>query len=361
MNIGIPREISIEENRVAVTPAGVYELTVEGHRVYLETNCGSNSGFTDHDYQKVGGYVVYSSEEVYGRADTIIKVEPPTEEETEMMVDNQVLFSSLHLGMRSPKSVARLIDKRITAVGYELIIGSENEHSVLAAMGAIAGAMLPQIAGRFLEIFGGGRGIMISGLPGIPSASIVILGAGHVGTSAMKAFLGLGAQVLMIDREINRLQRIDEMTNKRAVTVLATPYNIEKSLRFADVFIGAVFIRGEKPPHLVTRSMIREMRKGAVIMDISIDQGGCVETARPTTHSDPVFMEHGICHYCVPNIPSAVPRTSSHALSNVVFPFVMETAERGIETISKSDTALKNGIYLFQGDCTDKRIEEMLL
>lgn len=361
MNIGIPREISIEENRVAVTPAGVYELMSEGHKVYLETGCGISSGFSDQDYRKVGGEIVYSHEEVFGRGDTIIKVEPPTEAEIEMMVEEQTLFSSFHLGMRTPGSVQRLMKKKITAVGYELMKMEENEHSVLDAMGGIAGAMLPQIAGHYLELQQGGRGVLISAQPGIPSASVVILGAGHVGVSAIKAFLGLGAQVMVLDRDLSRLRRIDELTDKRAVTALATPYNIEKSIRFADVFIGAVFIRGEKPPRLVTREMVKEMRKGTVIMDISIDQGGCIETSRPTTHSAPVFEELGVIHYCVPNIPSAVPRTSSHALSNVVFPYVMETAELGIEKTIKSDAALKKGVYLFRGESTDKRIEAMLL
>ncbi|MFQ5823016.1 MAG: alanine dehydrogenase [bacterium] len=361
MTIGIPREISIEETRVAVTPAGVYELTAEGHRVYVETGCGISSGFSDQDYLKVGGEIVYSHDEIFGRADTLIKVEPPTEEETEMMVEEQTLFSSLHLGIRTPKSIQKLMKKKITAVGYELMKIEENEHSVMDAMGGIAGAMLPQIAGRLLELHKGGRGVLLSAQPGIPSASIVILGAGHVGVSAIKAFLGLGAQVMVLDRDLSRLRRIDELTNKRAVTALATPYNIEKSLRFADVFIGAVFIRGEKPPRLVTKEMIKKMRKSTVIMDISIDQGGCIETSRPTTHSDSVFVEEGIIHYCVPNIPSAVPRTASHALSNVVFPYVMETAELGIEKTIKSDSALKKGVYLIQGECTDKSIEAMFL
>ncbi|MFQ5771197.1 MAG: alanine dehydrogenase [bacterium] len=361
MNIGIPQEISIEENRVAVTPAGVYELTREGHKVYLESGCGIKSGFSDHDYQQVGGEIVYSHDEVFGRADTIIKVEPPTEEESEMMLDEQTLFSSLHLGMRSPTSMNYLIKKRITAVGYEYMKMEEDEHSDLDAMGGIAGAMLPQIAGRYLELQNGGRGVLLSAQPGIPSAAVVILGAGHLGTSAIQAFLGLGAQVMVLDRDLARLHRVHDFTNKRAVTTLPTPYNIEKSLRFADVFVGCVFIRGEKPPRLVTNEMIKEMRKGTVIMDISIDQGGCVETSRPTTHSDPVFVEQGVIHYCVPNIPSAVPRTPSHALSNVVFPYVMETAELGIEKTLKSHTALKMGVYLLRGDCTDKRIQEMLL
>lgn len=361
MNIAIPRETSRDENRVAVTPAGVYELTRERHKVYVETGCGISSGFSDQDYQETGGEIVYSHEEIFGRADTIIKVEPPTEEETEMMVEGQTLFSSLHLGMRSPKSIKELMNKQVTAVGYELMKMEEHEHSVLDAMGNIAGAMLPQIAGRFLELQNGGRGVLISAQPGIPSASVVILGAGHVGTSAIKAFLGLGAQVMVLDRDLARLRRIDELTNKRAVTALATPYNIEKSVRFADVFVGAVFIRGEKPPRLVTREMVKEMRKGTVIMDISIDQGGCIETSRPTTHSDPVFVEEGVIHYCVPNIPSAVPRTSSHALSNVVFPYVMETAELGVDKTIKSNTALKMGAYLLRGEFTDKRLEAMFL
>ncbi len=361
MNIGIPCEISIEENRVAVTPAGVYELTSEGHKVYLESGCGISSGFSDQDYQRVGGEIVYSHEEVFRRSDTIIKVEPPTEAEAEIMVDEQTLFSSLHLGMRTSRSIKELMNKKITAIGYELMKTDPQEHSVLDAMGGIAGAMLPQIAGHYLELHKGGRGVLISAQPGIPSASIVILGAGHVGTSAIKAFLGLGAQVMVLDRDLSRLRRIDEITNKRAVTALATPYNIEKTLRFVDVFIGAVFIRGERPPRLVTKEMMKEMRKGTVIMDISIDQGGCIETSRPTTHSDPVFEEMGVIHYCVPNIPSAVPRTSSHALSNVVFPYVMETAELGIEKTIKSDVALKKGVYLFRGEFTDKKIETMFL
>ena len=353
MEIGVPKETSMDENRVAITPAGIYELTKEGHTVYVEHNAGMNSGFSDNDYSKLGGTLTFSHEEVFRRARIITKVEPPTDIECEYMNSEQVLFSSLHLGMRTQQHMKTLSEKQVTAIGYELLKTGSCDHIVLDAMGGIAGAMLPQIAGRFLESQSGGRGVLISAQPGIPSASIVILGAGHVGTAAIKAFLGLGAQVVVLDRDLLRLRKIHNITEKRAVTFLATPYNIEKSLRFADVFIGSVFKRGERSPRLVTKNMIQDMLKGAVAMDISIDQGGCLESARPTTHSDPGFVQSGVIHYCVPNIPSAVPRTSSHALSNVILPYVFETAERGIEPTLKSNTVLKNSVYILHGDCVN--------
>lgn len=358
MNIGIPRETSVEENRVAITPAGVYELNKENHTVYIETKCGISSGFSDDDYENVGGQLLYSHDEIFGRSDIVGKVEPPTEAEVNMMVDGQTLVSMLHLGMRSARNLYKLQEKNITAFGYELMKAQAHQHSVLDAMGGIAGAMLPQIAGHFLELQNGGRGVLLSAQPGIPAASVVILGAGHIGTCAMKAFLGLGAQVIMLDRDIYRLRMVHDMTGKRVVTELATPYNIEKAIRFADVFIGAVFIRGEKPPRLVTHDMIREMKKGAVVMDISIDQGGCIETSRPTTHSDPVFVVDGVIHYCVPNIPSAVPRTSSHALSNVVFPYVLELANV-LNTQPIDPKTTQDGLYLHKGKYTDETLKRI--
>ena len=359
MDIGIPREIQIEEKRISLAPQGVYSLIREGHRVYIEKDAGLDGHFSDEDFQKVGGEIVYSHEEAFKRADLVVKVMPPTEEECDLLQESQMIFSFLQLGLRSHQSMAKLIENKVTAVGTELIETESGYKPVLEAMSEIGGCMIPQIAGRFLECTHGGRGITISGIPGIPPASIVILGVGKVGLHAANALIGLGAQVYVLDKDLQKLRYMDVHFHKRVITAMSNRYNIERALQFADVVIGSVFEYGKKAPILVTKDLLSSMKKGALIIDVAIDQGGCFETSRPTTHSDPIFEKEGIIHYCVPNIPAAVARSASRALNHVILPYVLRIGEEGFKKAVEADIELGKGIFTHNGKCTNKEIAEL--
>ena len=359
MNIGIPKEILAEERRISLTAQGVYSLVKEGHQVYIEKGAGLDSRFSDENFQKMGGEIVFTHEEVFKRSDLIIKVLPPTEAESEFLHQGQMLFSFLLTGLLTRSTVENLIKRKVTAVGTELIEIAPKYRPLLVAMGEIAGNMMPQIAGRFLQCDTGGRGIAIGGFPGIPPATIVILGAGHLGLNSAKSFLGLGAQVIVLDEDISRLRLIYRELNGRVATAVANHYSLERALKFADVFIGAIYQPNQKTPILITEDHLKLMKKGALIIDASIDQGGCVATSRPTTHSDPVFIKDGILHYCVPNIPSVVARTASRAMNNVVLPFVMSIARDGVKETCKTNHVLASGIYIHDGKCTNKRVSNL--
>ncbi|RMD85544.1 MAG: alanine dehydrogenase [Calditrichaeota bacterium] len=359
MLIGIPKETSVEERRVALTPVGVYALVNEGHVVYVEKGAGEASGFSDQDFQAVGAQILFSAEEVFRRSQLIIKVQPPTQEETGYLDNGKAVFSFLGLGIPRKDMIHTLLEKSITALGYEFIEQPDGTLPVLTAMSEIAGYLLPQIAGRLLESEYGGRGIMLAGVAGIAPANVVILGAGVVGFNAARAFSGLGAQVMVMDRDVNRLRKIDQSLYKQVSTSIVTPLLVERAVRYADVLIGAVLIRGQRPPNLVTEAMVKEMKPGSVIIDVSIDQGGCVETSHPTTLSSPTFVRHGVIHYCVPNIPASVARTASHALNNSVLPWVLQVAKLGIDQAIKKYSCLQKGAYVYKGKCTLKSIAEM--
>ena len=359
MNIGIPKEILAEERRISLTAQGVYSLVKEGHKVYIEKGAGLDSRFSDEDFQKMGGEIVFSHEELFKRSDLIIKVMPPTGEESELLRAGQMIFSFLLTGLMTRGAIENLIKNKVTAVGTELIeIGPKNR-PLLVAMGEIAGNMMPQIAGRFLQCDNGGRGIAIGGFPGIPPAAIVILGAGQLGFNSAKSFLGLGAQVIVLDEDILRLRYIYKELNGRIITSVVNHYSLERALKFADVFIGAVYQPNRKTPILITEEQLKLMKKGALIIDASIDHGGCVATSRPTTHSDPVFIKEGILHYCVPNIPSVVARTASRAMNNIVLPFVLSIARDGMRETCVSNRSLITGIYIHNGKCTNKGVAEL--
>jgi alanine dehydrogenase len=359
MIIGIPKEILAEERRISLTAQGVYSLVKEGHKVYIEKGAGLDSRFSDDDFQKMGGEIVFSHEEVFKRSDLIIKVMPPTEEETEYLHPDQMIFSFLLTGLMTKGAIDNLISNKVTTVGTELIEIAPKYRPLLVAMGEIAGNMMPQIAGRFLQCDNGGRGIAIGGFPGIPPATIVILGAGQLGFNSAKSFLGLGAQVIVLDEDISRLRYIYRELNGRLITSVANHYSIERALKFADVFIGAVYLPNQRTPILITEDQLKLMKKGALIIDASIDHGGCVATSRPTTHSDPVFIKEGILHYCVPNIPSVVARTASRAMNNIVLPFVMSLARDGIKETCKTNRILVSGIYIYDGKCTNKGVADL--
>jgi len=356
MRIGIPKENLKEERRVGLAPAGVDSLVRAGHTVYLERGAGEGSHFTDEDYNKVGATIVFSAEEVFKRSELITKVQPLNEIEANLLQDEQILFSFLHLAVAKKTILENLLSKKVTAVSYELI----EDHiglPVLHAMSEIAGPLSIQIAERYLECnTKGGRGILMGGITGVAPAAVVILGAGVVGTTASRAALGRGAQVIVIDKDLNRLRAIDSLFPGKLTTVMANPYTVTRGVKFADVLIGAVLIKGEKTPHLVTEAMVKEMKKGAVIVDVSIDQGGCIETSRITTLSDPVFSYKDVIHYCVPNMPALVSRTASYGLNNAAIGYIQDIAEHGLANALLGDAGLSKGVCTYNASCTNEAV-----
>jgi alanine dehydrogenase len=356
MRIGIPKENIYEEKRVALAPAGVDSLIRAGHTVYVESGAGEGSNFSDESYGKTGANIVYSGEEVYRRAELIAKVTPLSDDEAELLQENQILFSFLHLAVGNKNIIETLLRKNVTAIGYELI---ENDDGlpVLHSMSEIAGQLSIQIAERYLESYiKGGRGILLGGITGVAPAAVVILGAGVVGTSAARAALGRGAQVIVIDKDLNRLRKIDSDFRKKVTTVMANPYTISRGVKFADVLIGAVLIKGEKTPHLVTEDMVKQMKKGAVLIDVSIDQGGCIDTSHITTLSDPIYYMHDVIHYCVPNMPALVSKTASYGLNNAAVNYIEDIADNGLSNALLGDTGLAKGVCTYMGSCSNEAI-----
>lgn len=348
MDFGVPREVRPGEQRVGLTASGGDALVRGGHRVLVEQAAGQAAGFTDQDYVQVGATIVYSPEEVWRRAAVVVKVSRPTAEEHAYFA-GQTLVAFLHLSVASPDLLQALQQREMTVIAAEMIRAEDGTFPVLHPTSEVAGRHAPVIAGSLLETTTPGRGILLSGIPGVPPANVVILGAGVVGGNAARAFLGLGAQVTVLDKDPQRLRALDAGGQGRVVTMVATPYNIEKAVAFADVLIGAVYVVGQRAPVLVTREMVRAMRSRAVIIDFSIDQGGCVETSRPTTHRDPVFVAEGVIHYCVPNAPARVARTASHAWSNAVLPYLQLIGDLGVEEALRRSRELRSGAIVRQG------------
>ncbi len=335
MNIGIPKESRLFEYRVGLSPAGVEILVQSGHKVFIEHDAGLLTGFSDADYEKIGAKLVFSPEESFGRADLVLKVTRPTEQELNWMRPRTILAGFLHLASSQQDKVDALLEKKITSVAYEQIQAPDGSLPVLRPFSQIGGAMVAQIAARLLQNNWGGKGILMGGVPGVPPAEVVILGAGIVGASATQMFLGMGAHVTVLDQSLVALQRIWDRF-PCIITKLSTRRNIERSVLYADVVVGAVLSPGQRAPILVTREMVRSMKPRSVIMDVSIDEGGCVETSRPSTHEHPVFIEENILHYCVPNIPGAVARTATHAFVNAAMPYIMEMAALGVDELLNS-------------------------
>lgn len=356
MRIGIPKENIQEEKRVALAPAGVDSLTRSGHTIYFQSGAGEGSNFSDEEYRQAGATIVYNNEEVYRRAELIAKVTPLADSELNLLQDNQILFSFLHLAVGNKATIESLLQKNITAIGYELI---ENESGlpVLHSMSEIAGQLSIQIAERYLESYTkGGRGILLGGITGVAPAAVVILGAGVVGTSAARAALGRGAQVVVLDKDLNRLRKIDSIFHQQLTTVMANPYTISRGVKFADVLIGAVLIKGEKTPHIVTEDMVKQMKKGAVIIDVSIDQGGCIETSHIKTISDPIYYTHEVIHYCVPNMPALVSKTASYGLNNASLPYIQNIADNGLSNALVGDSGLANGVCTYKGYVSNEAV-----
>lgn len=349
MNIGVLKQTRNDERRVPVVPAGAHLLTKKGHTVNIEHDAGVGAGFTDREYLDAGAQVVYSRAEAVGRADLVLGVSPFQIEDVEMFVPGQTVLSFGHLGTLAPAVVRGMIDKSITAVAYELIENNEMRRPIVEIMGEVAGPVALTLASTFLETHHGGRGVLLSGLPGVPPAQVLVIGGGSVGMAAVRAAIGMGAQVMLFDKDPDKLREADRMFDRRVVTLLSYRYSLERVLKNADVVIGAVWVHGSKPPILLTREMIRQMKPGSVIVDCSIDQGGICETGRPTTLSNPTFVAENVVHCCIPNMPSAVSRTSSFALANALFPYIRWFAEGGLPAVLADQPRFAEGLYLRDG------------
>jgi len=356
MNIGILKEPPARERRVALTPAGVQALVGGGNQVFVERDAGVASHFSNEEYQSVGGTIVYTSDEVFGRSNILLKISSPTQDECQRLVESQTLFSFLHLAIAKTTVMKSLLSRRVCAIGYELIEDGDGNLPILQVMSEIAGQMSSQIAARFLESNNNGRGIVLGGITGIPPATVVIIGAGAVGGAAARMALAAGAEVIILDKELSRLRTLEQRFNYRVITSLANEYNLKKALRFADVVVGAVLIKGERAPHLVTEEMVRSMKPGSLIIDVSIDQGGCIATSRPTTLDNPTYVLHDVIHYCVPNIPANVARTATHGLTNALLPYLLALAHDGVDQAIASNSGLAKGVCTYDGECTNEAI-----
>jgi len=348
MYIGIPKESRPFEYRVGLTPAGVEILSQNGHQVFVEHEAGAGAGFADQEYENAGARIAYSPEEVFGRADLLLKIARPQKQETEWLQPGSILAGFLHLASSSQDQIDILIEKKVTSLAYEQIIDPSGGRSVLRPFSMICGTMAAQIAARHLQNNRGGKGIMLSGMPGVPPAEVVIIGGGVVGSFAAQAFLGAGAHVTVIDNNLSVLERISERF-RGVVTMISTKRNIERAATYADVVVGAVLVSGRRTPIVVTRDIVRSMKPRSVIIDVSIDQGGCVETSRPTTHERPTFVEEGMVHYCVPNIPGVVARTASHLFLNSAISYILEVANNGIEAAIREDPSIEAAINTHNG------------
>jgi alanine dehydrogenase len=348
MNIGIPKERRPFEERVGLSPAGVEILTQHGHQVYVEHEAGVGAGFEDREFEEAGARLVYSPEEVFVRADLMLKVARPTRQELDWLRPNTVLAGQLHLAATREDKIQVLLEKKITSIAYEQIEAADGSLPVLRPFSQIGGRMAASIAARLLQNNSGGKGILLGGIPGVSPAEVVILGGGVVGMCATSAFLGLGAHVTVIDQEMHALQRITHRFSS-VVTMLSTRRNIEKATAYADVVVGAVLISGERTPILITREMLRAMKPRSVFIDVSIDQGGCAETSRPTMHDQAPYMEEGVLHYCVPNMPGVVARTATHAFVNAAMPYILQIADLGPAGAMAQDPGIEKAINTHEG------------
>ena len=351
MIIGVPKEVKDHESRVGVTPAGVKALTESGHTVLVETNAGALSGFPDDGFQAAGAEIVGSAYDVWRLADMVVKVKEPTEKEYRHFREGLVLFTYLHLAPLRELTDA-LLEKQVTGIAYETVRDREGTLPLLTPMSEVAGRMSVQVGATYLEKEHGGRGVLLGGVPGTPPASVCIIGGGIVGTNAAKIALGMGARVNLVDLNLNRLREIDDIFSGRVHTLASNSYNVERAVSEADLVIGGVLIPGAAAPKIVTRAMVAKMKKGAVIVDVAIDQGGCIETARPTTHSDPSFEVDGVVHYCVTNMPAAVPNTSTLALTNATFPYLLKLAGIGARAAIAEDKGIAEGVNTYAGTLT---------
>jgi alanine dehydrogenase len=349
MHIGIPKERRPFEYRVGLPPAGVHLFTKHDHTVHVESGAGSGAGFTDDDYAQVGANIVYSQEEVFGRADLVCKFTRPTLEELELMREESTLAGFLHLAAARQDKIDILLKKGITAIAYEQVEDEDHQRPILSPLSQIGGRLLVQVAARLMQNDHGGRGIILGGLPGIPPAEVVIIGAGVVGSTAADTFSRIGAHVTLLDVDLRKLQGVHEKSAASIVTLLSTPYNIGRSCQYADILIGAVLVPGRRPPTVVSREMVRSMKPRSLIIDMSIDQGGCIETSRPTNHGSPTYEEEGVVHYCVPNISGVLGRSATYALFLGAYPYLEAIAREGFEGALNDQPGLECGLATSKG------------
>jgi alanine dehydrogenase len=348
MIIGVPKEVKDHEARVGLIPSGVRALVKAGHKVLAQASCGIGSSLPDEEYSHAGAEIVPTAAAVWEGADLVVKVKEPQPSEYAFLRPGLTLFTYLHLAPL-PELTDALLKAKVNAVAYETIREKDNSLPLLTPMSEVAGRMAVQVGAQYLEAPMGGRGILLGGVPGVAPANVAILGGGVVGHNAAKMAVGLGAHVTIIDRNLNRLRELDDIYSSTVVTLASNEYTIRESLKHADLVVGAVLIPGASAPHLVTREMIKIMKKGAVMVDVAIDQGGCFETSHATTHTDPIYFVDGVLHYCVSNMPAAVPHTSTFALNNATFPYLLELANRGLEAACQHSNAISEGVNTFQG------------
>jgi alanine dehydrogenase len=349
--VGLPKEIKDNEYRVGLTPAGVRALSDAGHQVIVEKSAGEGSGFEDALYQRAGARMIDSADDVWASAEMIVKVKEPIASEYPRMREGQLLFTYLHLAP-DHELTKQLLERKVTGIAYETITDRRGTLPLLTPMSEVAGRMAIQVGAHYLEKMSGGRGILLGGVPGVPAAQVVIIGGGVVGTNAAKIAVGMGAHVTIIDNNLDRLRELDDIFLSKISTLASSAYMIHDAISHSDLIIGAVLVPGAAAPKLVTKNMLKDVPNGAVIVDVAVDQGGCIETTHPTTHSNPTYYVEGVLHYCVANMPGAVPRTSTFALTNATLPYALKLANKGFYDAILTDEGLKQGVNTYRGHCT---------
>ena len=357
MIIGVPKEVKDHETRVGLVPSGVIALREAGHEVLVQNQAGEGSSLADSEYAQAGATILESAAEVWRRADLIVKVKEPQKAEYEFFRPGLTLFTYLHLAPL-PELTDRLLASKVNGVAYETILEPDNSLPLLTPMSEVAGRMSVQVGAQYLEKPNGGRGILLGGVPGVAPANVVILGGGIVGTNAAKMAIGMGAHVTIIDRSLNRLRQLDDIFGGHVTTLASNAWTISENLKTADLVVGAVLIPGASAPRLVRREMIATMKRGAVVVDVAIDQGGCFETSHATTHTEPVYTVDGVLHYCVSNMPAAVPHTSTLALTNATFPYLLELANHGLEGACERHPWIKGGVNTYKGFVTHAAVAQ---
>ncbi|MCD6516156.1 MAG: alanine dehydrogenase [Candidatus Aminicenantes bacterium] len=358
MNIGVINESLKIENRAGLSPSGVSFLVEKGHKVFIQAGAGLKAGYSNEDFVSLGAQIVFTKEEVFGRSDVVLNISPLNQEECALVKENQILLGFHHLAVAKKNIVEELIKKNVTMIGYEIVEDEEEDLPFISSLSEIAGQMCHAISGHYLQSCYGGRGLIMGGVVSVPPATAVIVGSTILARSAIKAMIGAGAHTIALGRYMDKLKELEEMTSGRLVTLMASNYNLQRMCEIADILIGAVLRPGKRAPMMITREMVKKMKKGSIIIDLSIDQGGCIETSHPTSLEHPTFMEEGVIHYCVPNITSAVSRTSTKLLSNLVIPYLLQIGEFGIDEALKRNQALCCGAYMYKKSLVKKNIAE---
>lgn len=357
MIIGCPTEIKNNENRVGLTPAGANELTNHGHTVYVQEGAGMGSGFFDSEYIEAGAYMLPTIEDVYATAEMIVKVKEPIEQEYKLITKGQLVFTYFHFASSEPLTLA-MIESGATCIAYETVEADDRSLPLLIPMSEVAGRMSIQQGAKYLEKPKKGRGVLLGGVPGVQPGKVVILGGGVVGTQAAKMASGLGAQVVIMDINLNRLRQLNDILPANVITMFSNEYNIKREIANADLIVGAVLIPGKKAPNLITKEMLKDMRPGTVVVDVAVDQGGCIETCKPTTHENPTYIIEDVVHYCVANMPGAVPATSTLALTNATMPYILRLANLGWEKACSASPALARGLNIVNGKIVYEGVAE---